>query len=165
MNNEAGGWDNYVPVDEAGHFEITHLSGNTLRIGRDKIGGSVDVALWHQEVVYDLTEAAMPQEKRKVVLAFDVPEGYPSPSGKVRISYELGAQGGVGSWHWLDVPIEAYQAVCELPVPCIFRYRMEETIGYWFKEKWDNKLARSSEPFVEHINGLPSGGVATERAG
>ncbi|MBL7187460.1 MAG: M48 family metalloprotease [Phycisphaerae bacterium] len=159
VNNQAGGGDNYVPVDEEGRFEITNLSGNTIRIGHDQIGTSLGAALWNQEVVLDPTEAAGPQEKRKVVLKFDVPEGYPSPAGKVRISYVSGIKEIVGSYHRLDVPIEDYQAVFELPAPCTFRYRMEETIGYWFKEKWNNKLTRSVEPFIEHVEGIPSGAI------
>jgi len=159
VNNEAGGGDNYVPVDEEGRFEITQLSGNAIRIGHDQIGASLNVALWNQDLVLDLTDAARPQENRQVILAFDVPDGYPSPAGKVRISYELDNKDGVSSYHRLDVPIKAYQAVFELPTPCVFRYRMEETIGYWFKEKWDNKLVRSTEPFVEHIDGIPSGAI------
>ena len=155
----ANGGDKFVAVDEEGRFEITDLAGNITCIGNDQIRKPVEIDLWHEEVLLGTGPSSVTGESRKVTLIFDVPEGYPSPGGNVRVGYELDQPGGEASYDRLDVPIENFQAVFELPVPSVFRYRMEETIGYYFEEKWDIKLGRAKGPFVEHVDGIPGGAI------
>ncbi len=164
VNRSAGG-NHFVNVDNNGYFAINKLSGNTIRIGQDQIGGNIPIQLWDNFVEYDLSSLSLEQQKRKIIFNFNVPENHPSPSGEIKVIYFPGGNNQVGSNHSMTLPIENFQATCELPTPCNFRYNMHHTIGYWFEGQWDTQLEHKDEPLTINISAIPAGAIHGEVLG
>ncbi len=160
LANNGWGSSGRAPVtvkDGEATFEIDDLWPGNINLQAGPVSGSYPSDQSRDDIVLDLTkepEKPAVKPKRKVVFTFDTPEGAPPPKGTIAVNATVSVPGnGV-------VPIKDGKATVELEVPAKVGYKPYGTIGYWFKEVWDQtNVEAGDEPFEIKIPVVPAGAV------
>jgi len=104
------------------------------------------------------------QETRTVVVKLIAPQGWPVPTGKIRLDYVMTDRNAYKP-HWLD--LENGQA--QLDVPMLghgqgkFMYQSsKDLIGYWIEQKNEIPIPPGAEPYVIEVQALPAGAIHGE---
>ena len=150
---------------DVGAFEIKEIWGNYVNIGSKHYRTHVPLEDFHKEIVIDLTEKRTPEgkkyTKRKLVLKFDLPPDAPPPTGTMRINY-LDPAWSANGYKPVTLPITGREVSLDIVAPGKFGYRMEGTVGYWFKEESEIPAEPSEEPLRVSIPVLPAGAIYGE---
>jgi beta-lactamase regulating signal transducer with metallopeptidase domain len=101
------------------------------------------------------------QETRTVVVKLIGPEGWPVPTGKIRVDHVMTDRNGYKPY-WLDLE----DGQVQLDVPMLahgqgkFRYESsQDLIGYWIEEKSGIPIPPGEGPYVIEVQALPAGAV------
>ncbi|MEN8126943.1 MAG: carboxypeptidase-like regulatory domain-containing protein, partial [Planctomycetota bacterium] len=152
----------FVDVEgDQGFFELTDLWGTSVRLGMDH---------WKQriklnepipdEIVLDLndplTENGQPYHSRQLVLEFQTLEGFPPPTGNIRLNYIDPAYAD-NTYKGKLVEIIDGKAQAEIVAPGKIAYEIADTVGYWFKEVRELKVDDGTEPLVIQVPTIPAG--------
>jgi beta-lactamase regulating signal transducer with metallopeptidase domain len=155
--------------DQAGwSFKIPNLLPNDVDISLKAHSGrkipKITQAIEHY--VIDLRPGApdpsvIKQETRTVVVKLHAPQGWPVPTGKIRLDYVMTDRNAYKP-HWLDLK----NGQVQLDVPMLphgqgkFLYRStKDLIGYWIEEKSEIPIPSGDEPYVIDVQAHPAGAV------
>lgn len=160
LANNGWGSSGRAPVTEKNGeatFEIDDLWPGNTNISAGPVSVTYPADQSRDDIVLDVTkepEKPAVKPKRKVVFTFDTPEGAPPPKGTIAVNATVSIPGnGV-------VPIKDGKATVEIEVPAQVGYKPYGTIGYWFKEVWDQtNIEPGDEPFEIKIPVIPAGAV------
>ena len=146
-----------------GFFEIVNVWGTQVNIGSGYWGKTVKLNdLLPDEIVLDLndplTKDGQPYHSRQLVLEFETPEGFPPPTGNIRLNYIDPAYAN-NTYKGKLVEIIAGKAEAEIVAPGKIAYEIADTIGYWFKEVHELKVDADTEPLVIQVPTVPAGMV------
>ena len=146
---------------DQGFFELTDLWGTSVRVGMDH--WTQRIALnepLSEELVLDLndplTEDDQAYHSRQLVLEFQTPEGFPPPTGNIRLNY-LDPAFADNTYKGKLVEIANGKAEAEIVAPGKISYEVADTIGYWFKEVNGMKVDDGTEPLVIQVPTVPAG--------
>ena len=101
------------------------------------------------------------QDTRTVVVKLKAPEGWPVPTGKIRLDYVMTDRNAYKP-HWLDLQ----DGQAQLDVPMLahgqgrFMYQSsEDLIGYWIEQKNAIAIPPGDAPYVIEAQALPAGAI------
>jgi len=106
-------------------------------------------------------------ETRTVKVKLIPPEGWPVPTGKIRVDHVMTDRNGYKPY-WLD--LQDGQVQIEVPMLAHgqgkFRYESsQDLIGYWIEEKSEIPIPPSDKPYVIEVQALPAGAIHGEVLG
>ena len=152
----------FVSIEgDEGFFEVTDVWGTHVNIGS---GYSRTTVKFDEpipgEILLDLsdplTDAGTPYHKRQLVLEFETPEGFPPPTGNIRLNY-MDPNHSNTTYKGKLVDIVDGKAEAEIVAPGKIGYGLADTIGYWFKESSEIKVDDGTEPLVIQVPAIPAG--------
>lgn len=101
------------------------------------------------------------QETRKVVVQLHAPEGWPVPTGKIRVDHVMVDRNGYKPY-WLDLQ----EGRVEIDVPMLahgqgkFKYESgQDLVGYWIEEKSGIPIPPGDTPYVIDVPAYPAGAI------
>lgn len=101
------------------------------------------------------------QETRTVVVKLEAPEGWPVPTGKIRLDYVMTDRNAYKP-HWLELK----DGQAQLDVPMLphgqgrFMYQSsQDLIGYWIERKSAIPIPPGDTPHVIEVQALPAGAI------
>ncbi len=107
------------------------------------------------------------QEARTVIVKLKAPEGWPVPTGKIRLDHVMPGRNAYKPY-WLDLQ----DGQTQLDVPMLahgqgkFKYEScKDLIGYWIDEKTGIPIPPGNEPYVIEVQAHPAGAVHGEVLG
>ena len=162
-------------TDQVGwSFKIPNLLPNDVRISLQghptRTIPEINEAI--EDYIIDLRPNALDpsiiaQETRTVVVRLIVPQGWPVPTGKIRVDHVMTDRNAYKPY-WLDLQ----NGQVQLDVPMLahgqgkFKYEScKDLIGYWIKETRGIPIPPGNDPYVIEVPAYPAGAVHGEVLG
>jgi len=150
-------------VDDSGvaRFQFTNrlAAKVTLTAGERTFERNVDAPV--DDWVIDLSQPAptnAPVQSREVVLRFQSPSGV-APKGTVYVTVPYRMDAAQPSYQRKEVEIQNGEVHVRTFPGAFFDYAPAHTVGFWFKQSFNQTIDRSTNPLVIDIPVVPAGAI------